>query len=247
MEFVYDAQAEQAYFLEVNTRLQVEHGVTEAVFGVDLVRWMVEQAAGEFVLPAQETLVPKGAAIEARIYAENPGEDFSAVQRRDHAFQRGPCAAGGYMGRDRAVVSPFYDPMIAKFIATGADRGEAIANLRAGIAGSDISGIETNADYCHEILNLPDFVAGRMTTRTLGDFAFVPRRVAVLDAGALSSLQSLPGRLGYWEVGIPPSGPMDDKNFALGNIILGNPPSAAGLEMTLTGPTLKFFADTIIA
>jgi urea carboxylase len=247
VEFVYDAQAEQAYFLEVNTRLQVEHGVTEAVFGVDLVRWMVAQAAGEFVLPAQGELVSKGAAIEARIYAENPGEDFRPSSGVITHFAAAPGLRVDTWVETGAVVSPFYDPMIAKFIATGADRAAAIGNLRAGIAASDISGIETNAQYCGEILDLPAFLAGTMTTRTLGDFAYEPRSIAVLDAGALSSLQSLPGRLGYWEVGIPPSGPMDDKSFALGNAILGNPEGAAGLEMTLTGPTLKFLAGTVIA
>jgi urea carboxylase len=247
VEFVYDAETENAYFLEVNTRLQVEHGVTEAVYGVDLVRWMVEQASGGFVLPAQDTLVATGAAIEARIYAENPGEDFRPSSGVITHF-----AAAAHLRVDTwvetgATVSPFYDPMIAKFIATGANRAEAIAKLRAGIAASDISGIETNAGYCHEILDLPAFVAGTMTTRTLAGFAYQPRHAAVLDGGALSSLQSLPGRLGYWEVGIPPSGPMDDRNFALGNEILGNPDTAAGLEMTLTGPTLKFFGESVIA
>jgi urea carboxylase len=247
VEFVYDSEAAQAYFLEVNTRLQVEHGVTEAVFGVDLVRWMVAQAAGEFSLPAQASLVSKGAAIEARIYAENPGEDFRPASGVITHFAAAPGLRADTWVETGATVSPFYDPMIAKFIATGADRAEAIANLRAGIAASEIGGIETNAQYCYEILNLPDFVAGTMTTRTLGAFAFQPRGIAVLDPGAMSSLQSLPGRLGYWEVGIPPSGPMDDRNFALGNAILGNQEDAAGLELTLTGPTLKFYTGTTIA
>src|SRR5580698_8397427 len=77
VEFVYDSDAQKFYFLEVNTRLQVEHGVTEEVYGVDLVRWMIEQTAGVLELPMQSSLVPHGAAIEARIYAENPGLDFS--------------------------------------------------------------------------------------------------------------------------------------------------------------------------
>jgi urea carboxylase len=247
VEFVYDAQAQKYYFLEVNTRLQVEHGVTESVFGVDLVEWMVRQAAGEFVLPAQESLVSKGAAVEARIYAENPGEDFRPSSGVLTNFVADPELRVDTWVETGAEISPFYDPMIAKFIATGATRDEAIAALRAGIAASDISGIETNADYCFEILGLPEFAAGVMTTRTLGNFAYQPRSAAVLDAGAMSSLQSLPGRLGFWEVGIPPSGPMDDRNFALANALLGNPAGAAALELTLTGPTLKFACDTVIA
>jgi urea carboxylase len=247
VEFVYDAEGAKFYFLEVNTRLQVEHGVTEAVFSVDLVEWMVRQAAGDFSLPAQSALVSRGAAIEARIYAENPGEDFRPSSGALTNFFAAPGLRVDTWVETGAEISPFYDPMIAKFIATGETREEAIAALRAGIAGSDISGIETNADYCWEILGLPEFAAGTMTTRTLGNFAYAPRSVAVLDGGAMSSLQSLPGRLGFWEVGIPPSGPMDDRNFALANKILGNPEGAAALELTLTGPTLRFFTDTVIA
>jgi urea carboxylase len=247
VEYVYDALAQKFYFLEVNTRLQVEHGVTEEVFGVDLVNWMIAQAAGDFTLPPQASLMAKGAAIEARIYAENPAEDFRPCSGVLTSFKPAPGLRVDTWVETGTAVSPFYDPMIAKFIATGATRAEAVENLRAGLAGSEIFGIETNCDYCEKILSLPDFLAGTMTTRTLGNFTYQPRSVAVLDAGAQSSLQSLPGRLGYWEVGIPPSGPMDDKNFALANSILGNPPTAAALELTLTGPTLRFTSATIIA
>jgi urea carboxylase len=247
VEFVYDADAEKFYFLEVNTRLQVEHGVTEQVFGVDLVRWMIEQAAGAFNCPPQSSLIGRGAAIEARIYAENPGEDFRPSSGTITQFVAPPdIRVDGWVATG-VMVTPFYDPMIAKFIATGADRAEAVAKLQAGLAASEISGIETNLDYLQEILRLPEFVSGTMTTRTLSHFAYQPRGVAVLDPGAQSSLQSLPGRLGYWEVGVPPSGPMDDVSFARANSLLGNPPGAAVLECTLTGPTLRFLADATIA
>jgi len=247
VEYVYDAEAARFYFLEVNTRLQVEHGVTESVFGVDLVEWMIRQAAGELVLPAQDTLHANGAAIEARIYAEIPAEDFRPASGNVTNFTPPPGLRVDTWIESGTSVSPFYDPMIAKFIATGATRDEAIENLRAGLRAADISGIETNADYCHDILGLPDFVAGSMTTRTLAGFAYEPQTIAVLDGGAQSSLQSLPGRLGFWEVGIPPSGPMDAKSFAAANILLGNPPGTTALELTLTGPTLKFFSATTIA
>ncbi len=247
VEFVYDAEIRKFYFLEVNTRLQVEHGVTEAVFGVDLVAWMIAQAAGEFLLPAQASLIATGAAIEARIYAEIPAEDFRPASGVVTNFTPPPGLRVDTWVESGTSVSPFYDPMIAKFIATGETREAAIANLRAGLQAADISGIETNADYCFEALGLPEFCAGTMTTRTLANFSYQPRSVAVLDAGALSSLQSLPGRLGFWEVGIPPSGPMDDKSFAAANAILGNAPGTLGLELTLTGPTLKFAWPTTIA
>jgi urea carboxylase len=247
VEFVYDAAAEQFYFLEVNTRLQVEHGVTEAVFGVDLVAWMIAQAAGDFVLPEQSSLRAQGAAIEARIYAEIPEEDFRPASgvithfRASHGLRVDSWVESG------ATVSPFYDPMIAKFIATGATRDAAITALQAGLTDADISGIETNARYCAALLDLPDFRAGRMTTKTLAHFAYAAESIAVLDGGAQSSLQSLPGRLGFWEVGIPPSGPVDSRSFAAANALLGNTPGTTALELTLTGPTLKFFAPTTIA
>ena len=247
VEFVYDSEAAKIYFLEVNTRLQVEHGVTEAVFGVDLVEWMIRQAAGEFLFPAQDSLVASGAAIEARIYAEIPAEDFRPASGVITHFSAPADLRIDSWVESGTTVSPFYDPMIAKFIAIGPTREAAIEKLRAGLRSADISGIETNADYCFAALGLPEFADGTMTTRSLNSFAYQPRSIAVLDGGALSSLQSLPGRLGFWEVGIPPSGPMDDKSFAAANALLGNPPGTTALELTLTGPTLKFACDTEIA
>ena len=247
VEFVYDAETRQFFFLEVNTRLQVEHGVTEAVLGIDLVEWMIRQAAGDFVLPAPSSLIATGAAIEARIYAEIPAEDFRPASGTITNFTRPAGLRVDTWVETGTVVSPFYDPMIAKIIATGPTREAAIARLRQGLAETDISGIETNADYCRAILDLPAFRAGTMTTRSLGGFAYRPRSIAVLDGGVQSSLQSLPGRLGVWEVGIPPSGPMDGKSFAAANALLGNPAGATALELTLTGPTLRFACDTTIA
>jgi urea carboxylase len=247
VEFVYDADAGKFYFLEVNTRLQVEHGVTEAAYGVDLVAWMIAQAAGEFLLPAQSDLRPDCAAIEARIYAEIPAENFRPASGTITQFTPPPGLRVDSWIETGIVVSPFYDPMLAKFIATGATRAEAIGNLRAGLQATDISGIETNTDYCAEILAMPEFLAGKMTTRSLQNFEYQPHSVMVLDGGAMTSLQSLPGRLGYWEVGVPPSGPIDEKSFAAANALLGNPAGTNALEMTLTGPTLRFACATRIA
>ena len=247
VEFVYDSEAEAFYFLEVNTRLQVEHGVTEEIYGIDLVEWMIRQAAGEFSLPAQAGLQPAGAAVEARIYAEIPFENFRPASGTITHYARPEGLRVDDWVETGVEISPYYDPMLAKIIATGPTRAEAVARLRAGLAGLEIGGIETNADYCRKILATPEFTAGEMTTRTLNDFDYVPNTVAVLDGGALSSLQSLPGRLGFWEVGIPPSGPMDDRSFRAANLLLGNAPGETALELTLTGPTLKFARDAVIA
>ena len=247
VEFVYDSEAQEFYFLEVNTRLQVEHGVTEEVFGVDLVRWMIEQAAGDFTLPAQADLTAHGAAVEVRIYAENPGSGFAPSSGMLTSFKPGPGLRVETWVETGTEISPFYDPMLAKFIATGANRTAALAQLRVGLQDTEIFGVETNLDYLKEVLALPEFLAGEMTTRSLAGFDFTPLAVTVLDPGAQSSLQSLPGRLGYWEVGVPPSGPMDDRHHNLANALLGNAPDAVTVELTHTGATLRFLADTLIA
>jgi urea carboxylase len=244
VEFVYDAADGKFYFLEVNTRLQVEHGVTEELYAIDLVRWMIEQADGCFTFPAK--LQPKGAAVEVRLYAENPAENFAPCAGTLTAFTPGPGLRVDTWVEAGTAVTPYYDPMLAKFIATGDTREAAIAKLQAGLAQTSVFGIETNLDYLRAVLASPAFLASEMTTRTLADFAHAPLRVAVLDGGAMSSLQSLPGRLGYWEVGVPPSGPMDARSHALANEVLGNPATAATVELTQSGPTLRFYADTFV-
>ena len=247
VEFVYDADAQKFYFLEVNTRLQVEHCVTEAIFGVDLVEWMVRQAAGEFTLPTQASLKSKGAAIEARVYAEDPSKDFrpstgllTSVKFADGVRIDGWIETG-------VEVTPYYDPLLAKVIAYGDTREAAIERLSHALRTSEIWGIESNLSYLAAVLDLEPFRRGEMITKTLSEFAFAPRTVDVLSGGTLSSVQDWPGRLGYWNVGVPPSGPMDDRHFRLANRIVGNPEGAAGLELTLRGPTLRFNLDTVIA
>jgi urea carboxylase len=247
VEFVLDADTGAVFFLEVNTRLQVEHCVTEAVFGVDLVEWMVRQAAGGFTLPDQASLVPRGAAIEARIYAENPARGFrpSTGLLTEVRFA-GDVRVDGWI-ETGAEVTPWYDPLLAKMISHGADREDAIARLGRAIGESAIWGIESNLSYLGAVLDAPVFRDAAMTTATLGSFAFTPRSIEVLAAGTQTSLQDWPGRLGYWDVGVPPSGPMDDRSFRLANRILGNAEGVAALEMTLTGPTLRFEHAAVIA
>jgi urea carboxylase len=247
VEFVLDADTGAFYFLEVNTRLQVEHCVTEEVFGVDLVEWMVAQAAGNFLLPDQASLVPHGAAIEARIYAENPARGFRpSTGRLTEVRFGGDVRLDGWI-ETGAEVTPHYDPLLAKMIAHGPDRTAAIARLTKAIDDSAIWGIETNLAYVGAVLAAPVFRDAAMTTATLNHFAFAPRTIEVLAGGTQTSLQDWPGRIGYWDVGVPPSGPMDDLSFRLANRVLGNPEGAAALEITLSGPTLRFEHDAVIA
>lgn len=247
VEFIYDPAREEFYFLEVNTRLQVEHPVTEAVFGVDLVEWMIRQAAGEDVLTGKENLVPTGAAIEARVYAEMPHAGFrpSAGLLTEVVFPR-DVRVDGWV-ETGTEVTPFYDPMLAKVIVSGADRDTAIAALSSALGKTSLAGIETNFEYLKAIAASDLFRSGDVATTALKDFAFVPDVIEVIAPGAQSSLQELPGRLGLWHVGVPPSGPMDERSFRHANRLVGNQDHTAALELTVSGPVLKFFSDTVIA
>ena len=244
VEFIYDADSGAFYFLEVNTRLQVEHGVTEEVAGVDLVEWMVRQAAGEAVLRA---VTPVGASIQVRLYAEDPAKEFQPSS--------GSLSLVKWPGEARVEtwiesgteVTPYYDPMLAKIIVSGTDRGDALAKMRAALAHTRVAGIETNLDYLRQVIDDAAFVRGGVTTGFLRTLLYERRAIDVLDAGVQTTVQDYPGRLGYWHVGVPPSGPMDALAFRAANRLAGNPEGAAGLEIAVMGPTLRFAADTVIA
>ena len=250
VEFIYDAKRAEFSFLEVNTRLQVEHPVTEAVFGIDLVEWMIRQAAGEDPIGAalaRGPLVPRGAAIEARLYAEIPHAGFqpSAGWLTEVAW---PAGARVDTWIERGTdVGVNYDPMLAKIIVTGADRAAAVAALREALAATRVSGIETNLAYLGAIAVSPMFANADVATAALRDFAFAPRSIEIIAPGAQSSLQEMPGRLGLWHVGVPPSGPMDSRSFARANALVSNDPEAVALEMTVAGPTLRFHIAVEVA
>ena len=245
VEFVYDVRAGAFYFLEVNTRLQVEHGVTDAVMGVDLVEWMIRVAAGE-PLPALGP-APGGHAIQVRLYAEDPSRNFrpSSGQLSSVVLPDGPRVDTWI--ETGSEVSAFYDPLLAKIIVHGPTRSSALAQLQTALARTRIHGIETNLDYLRAVIATPIFSSGEQFTRFLSGFAFPARSVEVLRAGTQATVQDSPGRLGYWNVGVPPSGPMDDRAFRLANQAVGNPPDCAGLELTGLGPTLQFGVDSVIA
>jgi urea carboxylase len=244
VEFVFDAVDREFYFLEVNTRLQVEHGVTEEVTGVDLVEWMIRQAANDdFDLQAPP---PRGASIQVRLYAEDPARQFQpSAGLLTHARFAANARVETWV-EDGSLVTPLYDPLLAKIITVGADRTIALSAMREALAGTVIGGIETNLDYLRQLVVDPLFVSGGMTTRALDAFAYAPRTLEVLAAGTQTTVQDYPGRLEYWNVGVPPSGPMDSLSFRLANRALGNPATAAALEITVSGPTLKFNTDTTI-
>ncbi|WP_305764633.1 biotin carboxylase N-terminal domain-containing protein, partial [Beijerinckia sp. L45] len=247
VEFIYDPVREDFSFLEVNTRLQVEHPVTEAVFGVDLVAWMIRQAAGEDVIGTAGPLIPKGAAIEARLYAEIPHANFQPSAGLLTEVILPKEARVDTWVETGTEVTPYYDPMLAKIIVTGADRAGAITALQRALAATSVGGIETNLAYLQAIAKSDLFASGTVATTALRDFAYAPRSIEVLAPGAQSTLQELPGRLGLWHVGVPPSGPMDARSFRHANGLVGNAGETAALELTVAGPSLRFYVDATVA
>ncbi|SFB53725.1 urea carboxylase [Pseudomonas sp. NFIX10] len=253
VEFVFDSDAGRFYFLEVNTRLQVEHGVTEQVWGVDLVRWMVQLAAGDLP-PLNELSVglkAEGHAIQARLYAEDPGRDFQPSPGLLTAVKF-PEADGKQLRIDTWVeagcqIPPYFDPMIAKVIRWAPTREQARLGLYQALDESLLYGVETNRDYLQQILLDAPFANGQPWTRCLDALVYRAHTVEVLSPGTQTSVQDYPGRLGYWAVGVPPSGPMDSRSLRLGNRLLGNEEGAAALEITMNGPLLRFNCEARVA
>jgi len=247
VEYVYDTKSREFYFLEVNTRLQVEHGVTEEVTGVDLVEWMVRLAAGDSAFVNSYRHNPSGSSIQVRLYAEDPGKNFQPSSgllsevKFDSEVRVDTWVEAG------SNVPPYYDPMIAKVIVKGEAREAARERLLAALEKTALSGIETNLTYLKQILADKVFIDGEHYTRYLDKVEYKPATVEVLSPGTQSMVQDYPGRTGYWDIGVPPSGPMDHLALRLANRIVGNEEGTAALELTITGPTLKFNVDAVIA
>ncbi|MAM56409.1 MAG: 3-methylcrotonyl-CoA carboxylase [Salinicola sp.] len=215
VEFLLDAAAEPVsntetseatrfYFMEMNTRLQVEHPVTELITGEDLVEWQLRVAAGLPLPKAQDALTLTGHAIEARLYAEDPDNDFlpatGTLERfgldlnaSDLAPDRVRLDSGVEAGDD---VSMHYDPMLAKLIVHGEDRGQALAEMDRTLAALDISGVNTNRRFLQRLVTHPDFIAARLDTRFIEHhhdalFASEPATDADIACAALVALDQL--------------------------------------------------------
>lgn len=246
VEFLYDAEREDFFFLEMNTRLQVEHGVTEEVMRIDLVEWMIRGGAGDFSFLDTAPAEPSGHAVQVRLYAEDPALDYrptsgtlTAVTFPADARVETWCMAG-------SEVSAWYDPMLAKLIVHAPTRAAAVAAMQAALDATRIDGIETNVRWLRDVVRAPAFTSGEVSTRALADIAYHPRAFRVVSGGTATTVQDWPGRQAMWAVGVPPSGPFDDQSFRLGNRLLGNDEGTAGVEVTMTGPTLAFAAPTRI-
>ena len=266
VEFIYDVDQNTFYFLEVNTRLQVEHGVTEEVYGIDLVEWMVLLAAGETLNLSKKRqkltpeLTPKGHAVQVRLYAEDPYLDFQpcAGILSKAAFPSdltSPNSLNSLNNQSIRIdtwvesgieIPLYFDPMLAKIIVHAEDRASAMKLLAETLDQTELYGIETNRQYLQALIQDQTLKDGRVTTRYLNDFKITPPRIDVLQGGTLTTIQDYPARRGYWDVGVPPSGAFDSLSFQLLNRLLDNDANAAGLEITAQGPTLKFATETCI-
>lgn len=173
VEFLLDSSG-SFYFMEMNTRLQVEHPITEMITGVDLVDWQLRVAAGETLPMEQSDVEFGGHAFEARIYAENPDDNFMpSTGVLEHL--RFPIEST-YTRIDSGViegdeVSTFYDPMIAKVIVWDEDRDSALRRLQLALRETHIVGVTTNTDYIHRIATHPEFVKGNVSTHFIDDYA----------------------------------------------------------------------------
>ncbi len=190
VEFIVDDQRRH-WFLEMNTRLQVEHPVTECVTGLDLVEWQLRVAAGEALPLRQDEIRWSGHAVEARLYAEDPYDNFAPqtgrvlhwrparatrAGRADAGTQGVPVATPASVRIDDGiaeggVVSPFYDAMVAKVIVHGRDRADALRRLAAALEDTPLLGLRNNGRYLRDLMRHPEFVAGAVTTRRLDDWA----------------------------------------------------------------------------
>jgi acetyl-CoA carboxylase, biotin carboxylase subunit len=182
IEFLLD-EDEKFYFLEMNTRLQVEHPVTEMVTGIDLVSWQIRIARGEpLTLDPESLLQPRGHAVECRVYAEDPDSGFMPSPGRITGLRvpHGPGVrddSGAYEGGEVPI---FYDPMISKLITWGDSRAHALARMQRALAEYEVRGIKTTIPFFQWVLTDEDFIAGRFDT------GFIDRKLAERGGAPLS-------------------------------------------------------------
>ncbi|KAL3467473.1 allophanate hydrolase subunit 2-domain-containing protein [Aspergillus heterothallicus] len=257
IEYLVDDESGDFFFLEMNTRLQVEHGITELCYGIDLVELMLKQAdaqlSGKNGLHAEflsgiPVDAPNGAAIEARVYAENPVRDFApcpgtlqSVEWKEIPGSR--IDTWVYRG---IKVSANYDPLIAKVMYHGRDRQHAIEGLKDILTSSQICGPPTNLGFLAKILANEDFKRGNTLTKFLNSFEYSLSAIDVVSGGAYTLVQDWPGRPTIGK-GFCHSGPMDPFAFRISNALVGNPVGLEGLEITLSGPELRFLGSALIS
>ncbi len=213
VEFIADTakgiRADAVYFMEMNTRLQVEHPVTEAITGVDLVEWQLRVAAGETLPCTQDELAINGHAIEARIYAEDPSNGFLPQTGRLHHVAWPQALEGVRVDtgvRSGDAVTPFYDPMLAKVICHAEGRAQAIALLQRSLSHTALLGLKSNAEFCSRLVGSAEFSAATHNTGTidanindLSEEALTPVNCALAFEAWLHALRGDTPETGPWQ------------------------------------------------
>ncbi len=200
VEFIVDPEPRAFYFLEMNTRLQVEHPITEMVLGLDLVQWQLRVAAGQALPWRQGDLRPRGHALEVRVYAEDPTNGFlPSTGRLVHVVEpQGPGVRVDSGVRPGLEVTPHYDPLLAKIIVHAEDRPGAIARMQAALERTAYHGVVTNVAFLLQVLRHPDFRAGRYHTRWVDEIgaevATEPTAVPPAVLAALALAERMPAR-----------------------------------------------------
>ncbi|KAG1903472.1 carbamoyl-phosphate synthase L chain, ATP binding domain-containing protein [Suillus fuscotomentosus] len=247
VEFLVDDESGEFFFLEMNTRIQVEHAITEAIHpGLDLIEMMVAQGiaqqseargldhANQSMMQAiydKNLAESRIHAIEARVYCENPSEGFKPSPG---ILQLVEFPKEIWLRVDSWVstgteVTQFFDPLLCKLIVTGSTREQAVSRMVQVLKACKVFGPPNNLAYLASICNSTVFKKGKATTRFLDNFDFSPSAFTVLSAGIEMTIQDLPGRrIG---LGIPRSGPMDSQAFSAANILAGNTPETEALEI----------------
>lgn len=257
VEYLVDDKSGDFFFLEMNTRLQVEHGITELCYDVDLVELMLQQADSQLAgkgglaethLRSLQPSKPVGVAIEARVYAENPTRDFAPspglLQKVEwEKLENSRIDTWVFTG---STVTPSYDPLLAKVMLHTKSREATIKGMELLLSRSTICGPPTNLEFLAAIMRDDVYESGRTITSFLKDFKFEPAAIDVISAGAYTLVQDLPGRPTVGK-GIPHSGAMDPISLSVANMLVGNARGTEGLEITLSGPELRFLAPAVVA
>ena len=255
VEFIFDDVQEKFYFLEVNTRLQVEHRVTELRYGIDLVEWMIRLAFEKMTIDLTEWSVqPQGHVIECRVIAEDPFKNFApttgvitkVVLPDNNESRKFVLDTWIYRG---CVISATYDSLLANVIQWAPTREQTIQAMLDTLNATTIDGPPNNLGYFKDVLKTDLFVKGETYTNSIATFTYKPSCVEVISPGFLTSVQDWPGRQGkgLWRIGVPPSGPMDHLACRVANSVVKNEETDAVLEITQFGPVLKFHVSTVIA
>ncbi|KAA6408635.1 MAG: urea carboxylase [Lasallia pustulata] len=257
IEYLVDDKSGDFFFLEMNTRLQVEHGITELCYSVDLVELMLRQADAELAgkgglvgeeLKKMQPSEPHGVAIEARVYAENPAKGYAPSPGTLQIVQWHNIEGSRIdtWVKTGTVVSAHYDPLLAKVMFHSPTREATLEGIHEILSESRICGPPTNLDFLAAILQDQAFASGRTLTKFLTEFRYSPAAIDVVSGGAYTQVQDYPGRPTMGR-GFPHAGPMDPLAFQVANMLVGNRRGLEGLEITLNGPELLFLGPAIVA